>query len=66
LLSDLSTIGAKSLDTGNGLLSYQHIVGLLPHFLPDAKNTLLIGLGSGYLIGVLNRQGDTVKIRNGK
>jgi spermidine synthase len=65
LLSDSSTIGAESLDSGNGLLSYQHIVGLLPHFLPEAKNALLIGLGSGHLVGVLNRQGvrtDTIEI----
>jgi spermidine synthase len=57
LLSDSSTIGAESLDTGNGLLSYHHIVGLLPHFLPNAKDALLIGLGSGHLVGVLNQQG---------
>lgn len=59
LLSDSSTIGAESLDTGNGLLSYQHIVGLLPRFLPEASNALLIGLGSGHLVGVLDRQGIT-------
>lgn len=41
LLSDSSTIGAESLDTGNGLLSYQYIVGLLPRLLPHAKNALL-------------------------
>ena len=57
LLSDSSTIGAESLDTGNGLLIYQHLVGLLPHFLPDAKDALLIGLGSGHLVGVLDRHG---------
>jgi spermidine synthase len=57
LLSDSSVIGAESLDTGNGLLSYQHIVGLLPRFLPNAHNALLIGLGSGHLVGVLDRQG---------
>ncbi len=57
LLSDSSTIGAESLDTGNGLLSYQHIVGLLPRFIADAKDALLIGLGSGHLVGVLDRQG---------
>ncbi|MEE9345204.1 MAG: fused MFS/spermidine synthase [Methylococcales bacterium] len=65
LLSDSSTIGAESLDTGNGLLSYQRIVGLLPDFLPDAKNALLIGLGSGHLVGVLDRKGittDTIEI----
>jgi len=56
LLSDSSTIGAESLDTGNGLLSYQHLVGLIPHFLPNAKDALLIGLGSGHLVGVLDRQ----------
>lgn len=59
LLSDSSTIGAESMDTGNGLLSYQHIVGLLPRFLPEPKNALLIGLGSGHLVGVLDRQGIT-------
>ncbi len=57
LLSDSSTIGAESLDTGNGLLSYQQIVGLLPRFIPNPKNALLIGLGSGHLVGVLDRQG---------
>jgi spermidine synthase len=57
LLSDSSTIGAESLDTGYGLLSYQHIVGLLPRFIPNAKDALLIGLGSGHLVGVLDRQG---------
>jgi spermidine synthase len=65
LLSDSSTIGAESLDTGNGLLSYQHIVGLLPRFLPDAKNALLIGLGSGHLVGVFDRLGvstDSIEI----
>lgn len=56
LLSDSSTIGAESLDTRNGLLSYQHIVGLLPRFVEDPKNALLIGLGSGHLVGVLDRQ----------
>jgi len=48
--------------TGNGLLSYQHIAGLLPQFLPDANNALLIGLGSGHLVGVLNRQGVTTDV----
>lgn len=57
LLSDSSVIGAESLDTGNGLLSYQHIVGVLPQFLPEANEALLIGLGSGHLVGVLDRQG---------
>ena len=56
LLSDSSVIGAESLDTGNGLLSYQHIVGLLPRFVPDASKALLIGLGSGHLVGMLDRQ----------
>ncbi len=56
LLSDSSTIGAESLDTEKGLLSYQQIVGLLPRFVNDAKNALLIGLGSGHLVGVFDRQ----------
>ena len=57
LLSDSSVIGAESLDTGNGLLSYQHIVGLQPKFLQDPENALLIGLNNGHLVNALGRQG---------
>jgi spermidine synthase len=65
LLSDSSTIGAESLDTEKGLLSYQHITGLLPRFIPDPQNALLIGLDSGHLAGILDKQGvstDTIEI----
>lgn len=65
LLSDSSVIGAESLDTGNGLLSYQHLVGLLPKFLNHPDSALLIGLGSGHMVKVLDRLGvktDSIEI----
>ncbi len=65
LLSDSSTIGVSSLDTGNGLLKYQQIVAEVPRFLSKPENALLIGLGSGHLVKVLDKKGiktDTLEI----
>ena len=62
---DASTIGAASLSTGNGLLGYQKTIRLLPKYNPDAKNALLIGLGSGHLATGFDKLGiitDTIEI----
>ncbi len=53
LLSNGSTIGAEHLESGEGLLAYQHVAGLIPWFNPEAKRALLIGLGSGHLVNAL-------------
>lgn len=55
LMSDSSTIGAQDLRSGQSLLSYQRIVGLLPWFNLRGKEALLIGLGSGHLVATLDR-----------
>lgn len=50
LMSDASTIGVEDLGSGAGLLAYQRVVETLPWFKPDAKEVLLIGLGSGHMV----------------
>jgi len=65
LMSDASTIGAEDLGSGEGLLSYQTVVRLLPWFKPDAQSALLVGLGAGHLVNDLAKYGietDSIEI----
>lgn len=50
LMSDASTIGAEDKPSGRGLLAYQRVVSVMPWFRPQAREALLIGLGSGHLV----------------
>jgi spermidine synthase len=56
LTSDASTIGAASLRTGQTLLTYQDIVGLIPAIKPNMKRALIVGLGAGHMAKVLHDQ----------
>ncbi len=66
LLSDSSVLSAMSLSTGQTLLGYQQIIGLLPLFRPKAHDALLIGLGGGHIARDLKSKGlatvDTIEI----
>jgi spermidine synthase len=66
LTSDASMIGAASISSGEGRLSYQDIVNMIPALAPTMKKALIIGLGAGHMAGVLqNRYGivsDTLEI----
>ncbi len=54
LTSDASIIGATSIATGEGRLTYQDIVNLLPRLAPQMKRALVIGLGAGNMAKVLH------------
>ena len=66
LLSDSSVLSAMALNTGQTLLGYQQIIGLLPLFRPSAHDALLIGLGGGHIARDLKSKGlatvDTIEI----
>lgn len=66
LTSDASMIGAASISSGEGRLSYQDIVGMIPALAPKMKKALIIGLGAGHMSQVLrDRYGlvtDTLEI----
>lgn len=70
LLSDASTIGAQTIDTGRTMLAYQEFLDLLPLLEPRSPRTtprkaLLIGLGSGHVATQLKAAGivtDTIEI----
>jgi len=65
LLSDSSVLSAMSIATGQTLLGYQNIIGLLPLFRPGADQALLIGLGGGHIARDLKSKGlatDTIEI----
>jgi spermidine synthase len=65
LLSDSSVLSAMSLSSGQTLLGYQQIIGLLPLFRPNAHDALLIGLGGGHIARDLKSKGlstDTIEI----
>ena len=53
LTADGSAIGAARLSTGENLLSYQDIVGIIPALRPGMHKALVIGLGAGKMVGSL-------------
>ena len=60
MLSDSSTISALRMDPGHKgetILPYLFTLEWLPHFNPQGKDALLIGLGGGYIVGALERMG---------
>ncbi|MGR8953538.1 MAG: spermidine synthase, partial [Gammaproteobacteria bacterium] len=66
LTSDASMIGAASISSGESRLSYQDIVGLIPAMAPTMQKALIVGLGAGHMVKVLqDRYGiavDTLEI----
>jgi spermidine synthase len=65
MLSDASVISAVDVKLDRSVLGYQHVLGLLPMFRPEAKHALLIGLGGGHVARDLKSQGlvtDTIEI----
>ena len=66
LLSDSSVLSAMQINTGQTLLGYQQVIGLLPLFRPSAQEALLIGLGGGHIARDLKSKGlhtvDTIEI----
>jgi len=66
LTSDASMIGAARISNGEGSLTYQSIVGLMPALMPNMTRALIVGLGAGHMSKVLHdRYGivtDTVEI----
>ena len=66
LTSDASMIGAARISNGEGSLTYQNIVGLMPALVPNMKRALIVGLGAGHMSKKLHdRYGivtDTVEI----
>ncbi len=65
MLSDASVISAVDQKLDRSVLGYQHVLGLLPMFRPEAKQALLIGLGGGHVARDLKSQGiatDTIEI----
>ncbi|GAB4273525.1 MAG: hypothetical protein Kow0065_22320 [Methylomicrobium sp.] len=66
LTSDASMIGAASLSSGQNLLTYQNIVGLLPSLVPGMKRALIVGQGAGHMAMALHErygiQVDTIEI----
>ncbi|MDD1611977.1 MAG: fused MFS/spermidine synthase, partial [Methylococcaceae bacterium] len=53
LTSDASMIGAAGISDGGNRLSYQDIVGLIPAIRPGMKRALIVGLGAGKMVEVL-------------
>ncbi|PZN83486.1 MAG: SAM-dependent methyltransferase [Candidatus Methylumidiphilus alinenensis] len=66
LTSDASMIGAARISNGEGSLTYQNIVGLMPALMPNMTRALIVGLGAGHMSKILHdRYGivtDTVEI----
>jgi spermidine synthase len=66
LTSDASMIGAASLSTGKGRLSYQHIVGMIPSLRSGMSRALIVGLGAGHMAKILQERygitADTLEI----
>ncbi|NOS81643.1 MAG: fused MFS/spermidine synthase [Nitrospira sp.] len=65
MLSDASVISAVDVKLDRSVLDYQHVLGALPMFRPEAKQALLIGLGGGHVARDLKSQGivtDTIEI----
>jgi spermidine synthase len=65
MLSDASIISAMRLDNGKSPLLYQRILETLPHFHPQGRKALLIGLGGGQIAQALEKMGmvtDAVEI----
>ncbi len=61
LTSDASMIGAANLNTGENIMAYQKIVGLLPNLRQTMRTALVIGQGAGHMAMVLHdRYGMTV------
>lgn len=60
MLSDSSTISALRMDPGHRgetILPYLYTLEWLPHFHPQGRDALLIGLGGGYIVGALEKRG---------
>jgi spermidine synthase len=53
LTSDASMIGAAGISDGGNRLSYQDIVGMIPALRPGMKRALIVGLGAGKMVDVL-------------
>ncbi|EIC31484.1 MULTISPECIES: fused MFS/spermidine synthase [Methylomicrobium] len=53
LTSDASMIGAAGIGDGGNRLSYQDIVGMIPALRPGMKRALIVGLGAGKMVDVL-------------
>ena len=57
MLSDSSVISALWLESGQSPLLYHRILETLPHFRPEGKKALLIGLGGGHIARELHKAG---------
>jgi spermidine synthase len=66
ITSDASMIGAASVSTGKGRMSYQGIVGSIPAMRPGMKRALIVGLGAGHMAKILQERygisSDTLEI----
>lgn len=56
LTADASVIGAAGISHGESLLSYQDIVSLIPALRPQMNRALIVGLGAGHMVKLLDER----------